>query len=480
MSNTTMQSYDVIIIGAGSGGLAAAEISTQLGASTALIEANARLGGECLHAGCVPSKALIHAAREFDAARKLSDVSSEVAQAAFSAAMTRVQASIDHIEQQHDNDEHYQNLGIVVYHGRAVFTSKNTITIDGSKTLKAKRFIIATGSQPFIPPITGLESVPYLTNETIFKLESLPDSLIVIGGGPIGCELGQALAMFGCKVTIVTHDDRILPRDEPEASAALLKSFSDNPDIKVIFGAKTTKVAYENETVQLTYERADARESINASAILIATGRMAQTKLGLEAAGVKVDRNIVTDKFYRTSNASVYAIGDVIGGPNFTHEAVEQAIAVTQNAVLGLKKAKHDITDLVWSTFTYPEIAHVGYDEAQLQKAQINFQKYTIPYADIDKAVTDEQSGCIKVLVSPAGRILGVTVIGGPASEIIASFAIAKKLGLPYSDLGKVMQAYPTYAYGIKIASSSVGLAKLSTGSRRLIVTILRRIHLGR
>ena len=471
-------SYDLIVIGGGSGGLAAAEFGAALGARVALVEADARLGGECLHTGCVPSKSLIHAARRFQTVREQLEPWDDLTRQAFTKAMVGVKASIDHVEAEHDNDAYYQNKGVTVYHSRAEFSSKDSVLLADGTELRAKRFIIATGSKPLVPNIAGLKDGPFLTNENIFDLTELPDSLVVIGGGPIGCELGQALAMFGTKLTIISQDGRLLPRDEPEASAALQTSLESYSNIHLIFNAKITSVAHaDGVTVHYTIDEAPAK--VTAARVLVATGRAASTALNLDAAGISfTDRLIVTNDQLQTSNKHVYAIGDCMGGPNFTHVAVDQAVAATQNALLGRSKAKRSNAELTWATFTTPEIAHLGADEASLTADKIAFQKQLLNFDAVDKAVAESETGLVKVLTDKDGLILGATIIGGPASELIGLLALAKHEGLKLTQLGGILQAYPTYSFGLKMFASGLSLQDFTDGSKRKYVNLLRKFTL--
>ena len=470
--------YDLIVIGGGSGGLAAAEFGAALGANVALVEADARLGGECLHAGCVPSKALIHAARRFQTVREHLEPWDELSRDSFSKAMAAVKASIDQVEADHDNDAYYQAKGVTVFHSRAEFSGSDSLLLGDGTELSAKRFIIATGSKPLIPGIPGLNDGPYLTNENIFDLTELPASLVVIGGGPIGCELGQALAMFGTQLTIISQDDRLLPRDEPEASAALQASLESYSNVRLIFNAKITSVSH-NGGVTVHYTVDESAAEVQAAQVLVATGRAANTALNLDDAGISfTNRLIVTNDKLQTTNKKVYAIGDVMGGPNFTHVAVDQAIVATQNALLGRSKTKRSNNDLTWATFTTPEIAHLGASEATLIADKTVFQIQVLDFETIDKAVADTEKGLVKILTDSDGRILGATIIGGPASELISTLAIAKHRGLKLTELGDVLQAYPTYAFGLKLFASSITLSEFTGGSKQKVVNLLRKFTL--
>ncbi|MDL2341786.1 MAG: NAD(P)/FAD-dependent oxidoreductase [Patescibacteria group bacterium] len=477
-TSPTSQAFDLIVIGGGSGGLTAAEFGAALGAKVALVEADARLGGECLHAGCVPSKALIHAARRFQTIREQLKPWDELTNDSFVKAMQAVNASIDAVEAEHDNDGFYEVKGVTVFHSRAEFSGKRQITLADGTVLTAKRFMIATGSKPLIPAIEGLTDTDFLTNENIFKLAKLPASLVVIGGGPIGCELGQALAMFGCQVTIISQDERLLPRDEPEASAALQASLEQYANVRLVFNAKISKVTADNGST-VHYAVGEQSQQVSAERLLVATGRAASTGMNLEVAGIEyTDRLIVTNAKFQTTNKHVYAVGDVMGGPNFTHVAVDQAVSATQNSLLGLGRRKRNLNELAWATFTYPEIAHLGADEASLIASKTAYRKEVIDFNTIDKAVADQETGLIKVLTDKKGHILGATIIGGPAAELLGLLVLAKQKGMKFSELGGSLHAYPTYAFGLKVFASGLSLRTFESGPRRKLISLLRRISL--
>jgi pyruvate/2-oxoglutarate dehydrogenase complex dihydrolipoamide dehydrogenase (E3) component len=478
MSTTPQnQSYDLIVIGGGSGGLAAAEIATKCGARVALVEAETRLGGECLHSGCVPSKAFIHAARNFKTVQDQLEPWEDLTEKAFAQAQASVLRSVETIETLHDNDEHYAELGVDVIHGRATFISKSEISVEGHGTFKAQRFIIATGSKPAVPAVPGLED-NYLTNETIFKLDKLPARLVVIGGGPIGCELGQAFAMFGSQVTIVTRDARLLPRDDPEASALLVGSFQAHPRMTVVYQA-AIKAVSKDQDIALTYVADGTEHTISTDQILVAVGRTASTDLDLEQAGVQLnEQGIVVNDRLQTSNKHIYAVGDVTGGPAFTHVAVDQAVVAVKNALFGLRTRTRPDNELPWCTFTSPEIAHVGHSEASLIQAGRAFSVQRLDYDEVDKAITDSEAGFIKLLVARNGAILGGSIVGGPASELIGALALAVKQKLTLKDISQTLQAYPTYSSSLQLMAGSQALESLQHGPARMAMNLLRRLTL--
>ncbi len=459
-----MDRYGLIVIGAGSGGLVAAEFATKLGAKVAIIEAQKDLGGECLHTGCVPSKALIHSARVAWSAShsKILDTSINP-KIDFNKVKSHIEKSIKSITENHDNDQYYQNLGIDVIHGRASFINSKTIAVNG-RHITAKRFIIATGSRSAIPKIEGLTDGSYLTNETIFQLEVLPKKLLVIGGGPIGCELGQAFAMLGSRVTILQSAPRLLPHDEPEASNLLLRSLQDmNVDVEL--NVKIERLSYtENEV--LIYLKGGIIK--RASKLLVATGRVANIPEGIEKARIKTStRGIKVNKLMQTTNKSIYAIGDCNGGMQFTHVAGQQAVVAVQNALMGLHK-KFDSNKIPWVTFTTPEVAHFGAIKEELDIKKITYKKIVKDFNSIDKAIAEDEKGYIELLVETDGSILGSTVVGFNAAEILGQIIIAKD----WKGFDGILQAYPTYGLGLREAVAEVNLNNFLNG---FIGKILRR-----
>jgi pyruvate/2-oxoglutarate dehydrogenase complex dihydrolipoamide dehydrogenase (E3) component len=446
-------SYNLIVIGAGSGGLVAAETAAKLGARVALIESQNSLGGECLHSGCVPSKALIHAARiawEAGHSRSLGVTASPVID--FAVVQQHMRRAIKTIEDNHDNDGFYKQLGVNVIHGTAAFSGRNTIMV-GGKTLSAKRFIIATGSRPAVPDSPGLADGPYLTNESVFSLDSLPESLLVIGGGPIGCELGQAFAMLGTRVTIIQSGDRLLPRDEV-AAAALLQTSLENMGVDIKLGATIKSTAYDDSSVSLTLTDGTV---IRAQKLLVAAGRQANIPDNLELAGIaSTRRGITVDKTLRTTNKHIYAVGDCNGGPQFTHAAGEQAGIAVQNALFGTRKS-FEATTIPWTTFTTPEIAHFGPLISQLDDKKAVYQAHRLSYGDIDKAIAEGETGYIEVLADTKQRILAATVVGVTAAEILARIVTTPTL----KQLSSGIQAYPTYALGVRQLALQTTLDKL-------------------
>ncbi|HSH31620.1 MAG TPA: FAD-dependent oxidoreductase [Candidatus Saccharimonadales bacterium] len=473
-----MKSYQLVVIGAGSGGLVAAEIAAKLGARVALVEAKPNLGGECLNSGCVPSKALIHAARLAASLRQGErfGVKAKV-EVDFASVMAHVRRSIQQIEDRSDNDARYQSLGVDMYHGPVRFTGRTKIT-SGDVTIRAKRFIIATGSSPLVPQIEGLDDAKYLTNENIFELKKLPKRLAVIGGGPIGCELGQAMSMLGSQVSIINNADRLLPREEPESSAALAASFQAQA-IQVISNAKVEMVQAGSGGLAVRYRVGDQMQQLLVDQVLVATGRQAHTDLDLDRAGVTVGkRGIEVNGRLETSAKHIYAIGDCTGGPQFTHIAAEHAGVAVQNALFG-RRATADLKVIPWVTFTTPEIAHLGQTEAEVAKANTPHRAYRLDYHEIDKAVTEGEAGFIKVVAGQDNRILGASVVGAGAGELLAQINLAFYNGLKVADFAKTIQAYPTYSLGLKEMAGRDRLERLVSGWKGKLVKAYLRSRLG-
>jgi pyruvate/2-oxoglutarate dehydrogenase complex dihydrolipoamide dehydrogenase (E3) component len=473
-NNRDTKSYQLVIIGAGSGGLVAAEFAAKMGAKVALIEARLHLGGECLWNGCVPSKALIHSARRFWQSAHSSDLGVHATpKLDFRTVSKHINDSIHFIEQHHDNDAYFEALGVDVIHGQAEFMGPTLVKV-GNDVLRTRKAIIATGSSPAVPGIQGLVDVPYLTNETVFSLKELPKELVVIGGGPIGCELGQAFAMLGSKVTILQSGLRLLPRDEPEVSKALLEEFK-SMGIQVILNADISKVSRDSKQISVFGRNVVAK----ADKLLIATGRQSNIPLGLTGVNVKVNAGgIMVDKHMRTSIKNIYAIGDCNGGVQFTHTAAQQAVVAVQNVLLGIPKI-FDQSSVPWVTFTTPEIAHFGPIKQDLNSQKQQYQPARLDFSDIDKAVTEKEAGYIEILTNAKGKILSATVLGANASEILGQIVLMRDLKVPLKDAASVMQAYPTFGLGLKQLSANVTMEKMSGGLTGYLIKTIIRVRAG-
>jgi pyruvate/2-oxoglutarate dehydrogenase complex dihydrolipoamide dehydrogenase (E3) component len=399
---------DIAIIGGGAGGLSLASGAVQLGARVVLIESGS-MGGDCLNYGCVPSKALLEAAHE----KKLK--SSDV--------MAQIQKTIDTLAE-HDSVARFESLGVEVIQAPGKFLNRKILEA-GKYHIQAKRFVIATGSSPFVPPIPGLDLVPYETNESIFSLKQLPKHLIIIGGGPIGCELAEAFAMLGSKVSIL-EGFKLLPKDDADA-VDILRTHLLKLGIDIHEGIQVKLVqALDNKNVQVQIESEAKLIEIEGTHVLISTGRRANVAdLGLEAAGVNFsEKGIQVDARLRCSNKKIYAMGDVVGPFQFTHIANYHAGIVLRNILFRLP-AKVNYHAVPWVTYTYPQIAHVGLllEEAEKQPCFVITEVF---FSDNDKAViTGSTLGKIKVITNKKGRIFGVTITGQHAGELILPWVIA-------------------------------------------------------
>ena len=464
---------DLVIIGGGPGGLVVASVVAQLGLKVMLVEQSGRLGGDCLHSGCVPSKTLIHMAHTAHTVRRGTDegLLSAMPKINYGVAVDRVEEVIAKI-QKHDDPERFRNYGCDVRFGRAVFINSKQITID-DEIITAKRFVIATGTTPAIPPIPGLEDAGYETNETIFSRRALPQRLAIIGGGPIGVELAQAFARFGSTVTIIEMADRLIAQGDAEVSSAL-QGVLENENITVICNAGVTEVRRENNHRQL--QLADGRV-VTCDLILVAAGRRpAIENMGLEAAGVEFTRKGVTvDRRLRTSRKHIFAVGDIAGPYQFTHMAEYHAgIAIANIAFRVPKKTDYRVVPRV--VYTDPEVAAVGLTEAEADEQGIEYHLARFNMPDVDRAITDNvQSGFLKILISK-GRVLGASLFGPHAGELIHELALAMKVNAKVKNITDLVHAYPTYAQVHRRTINSSYAHLLKARKVRLLVGFLNKV----
>ncbi|MGB3510169.1 MAG: FAD-dependent oxidoreductase [Microcoleaceae cyanobacterium] len=432
--------YDIVIIGGGSGGLVVAAAAAQLKAKVALIERD-RLGGDCLWFGCVPSKSLIHASRiayQVKNAAKFG-IHTHPPEIEFSKAIGHVKQVIANI-QPHDSPERFRNLGVEVIFGEGKFIDDKTFEVDGKK-LTARAFVIATGSRPAIPPVEGLKSAGFLTNEQVFSLQECPNSLAIIGAGPIGCELGQAFSRLGSEVTIISSKSQILPKEDPEAAQVVQEQFVSE-GINILSEARAEKVEIVDGKKQLTA----GGKTISVDEILVSAGRMPNVEsLNLEAAGVEVGKKgiVVNDKL-QTTNSKIYACGDVIGGYQFTHVAGYEAVVVLTNALFfPISKANYRV--IPWATFTDPELARVGLTEKQAKERYgDNIYVLKQDFANVDRAQAEAATnGFGKIITQGNGQILGAHIVGSSAGELIHEVVLAMSNKLPVSALTGI-HIYPT------------------------------------
>ncbi len=452
------ETYDLIVIGGGSAGLVAAGGAGIIGAKVALIE-KAKLGGDCLYTGCVPSKTLIRSARfasDMQQADKYGFKTQDLKfkDDSFASITNRVQEVIGVIEE-HDRPEVFEEMGAEVIFGTPKFISKNEIEVelrDGKKqTMKAKRFCISTGSSPFVPPIEGIEETGYITNEDVFEVKNLPEKLIVLGGGAIGCEMGQSFARFGSEVTLIEMNARIMSVEDEEVSA-FVKDVFEKEGINVLTNTKAVKF-HKNDAGKkvVTVEKEDgSKEEIEADEVLAAVGRRPNTKgLDLETAGVELEKGkIKVDQYLRTTNKTIYAAGDVNGKFQFTHMADYEAQFVLKNCFLFYPlTTKTDYTVVPWTTFTEPEVARVGTIEKEArQEHGDKISVYRVRFEENDRAHAEGDPEGFAKLVLKGNKILGVTIVGIHAGELLSEFSVAMKHGLSITDLNEAIHVYPTLA----------------------------------
>lgn len=447
---------NLIVIGAGSGGLVSSLIASTVKAKVTLIERH-KMGGDCLNTGCVPSKALIRSSRiahYFTRAEEFG-LQAEPAQADFSAVMQRVQAAITRIEP-HDSVERYESMGVNCVSGDARLISPWEVEVNGER-LTARNIVLASGGRPRIPDWPGIEQANTVTSDTLWTLNTLPSKLLVAGGGPIGCELAQAFARLGADVTVLARSG-LMPKEDEEARKLVEASFARD-GIKVITGANVNGFGKSGERDHLDITVAEARSKLEFDVCLLALGRVANTEdLGLEALGVRTrdDGTVICNEFLQTDCPTIYACGDVAGPYQFTHVASHQAWYASVNSLFGvLKRFKADYSVIPWATFTDPEVARVGLSESEAQAEGIEYEVTSYGIDDLDRAIADgEDHGFVKVLTQPGkDKILGVTIVGYHASELIAEYVMAMKHGLGLNKILSTIHIYPTLNEANKFAA---------------------------
>ncbi|MBT0955807.1 FAD-dependent oxidoreductase [Alphaproteobacteria bacterium KMM 3653] len=452
---------DICIIGAGSGGLSVAAGAAQMGAKVVLLEGH-KMGGDCLNYGCVPSKALIAAGKHAYAMGTGAPfgVTPADAQVNYSAAKDHVHSVIATIEP-HDSQERFEGFGIEVIREFGEFISETEVQA-GDTIIEARRFVIATGSKPFVPPISGLDQVPYETNETIFDLREKPDHLLVIGGGPIGMEMAQAHRRLGCEVTVI-EGAKAMGKDDPEMAAVVLNRLREE-GITIVEDASAEEIS--GSAGDITVKTSNG--TFKGSHLLMAVGRKVNIdKLNLAAGGIDHDRAVkVGDDLKSVSNRKVYAIGDAAGGMQFTHLAGYHAGIVVRSALFGLP-AKAKTSHIPWATYTDPELAHVGLTEAEAkEKFGDKAEVFRFPYAENDRAVAEgKTTGLIKVMVHK-GRPVGASIAGAQAGELISMWAMAIANNQKMSALANTVLPYPTLAEINKRAASAYFTPKLFDSPR--------------
>lgn len=476
MSDNTNETIttDICVIGAGSGGLSVAAAVAAFGVPVVLIE-KGRMGGDCLNYGCVPSKALIAAgkrARAMSTASPLG-IASVRPQVDYAAVHDHVHAVIGAIAP-NDSVERFTAMGVRVIKEAAVFTGRDRVRA-GNTTVIARRFVIATGSSPLVPPIPGLDKVKYLTNETFFDLKEPPRRLMIVGGGPIGIELAQASARLGAEVTVLEAMDP-LAKDDPELTSVVLSALREE-GVDIRARTRVAGVRRVRGGIELALETADGKERIVGSHLLVAAGRRPNVEgLGLEAAGVKYDRGGITvGANLKTSNSRIYAIGDVAGSLQFTHMANYHAGLVVRNALFRLP-VRVNLNEIPWVTFTDPELAHVGMSEQQAREAGKPVNVLRWPYAENDRAQAErETGGFIKVVTDTRGRILGASIVGAQAGEQIHMWVLAIQNGLKIGKMASLVSPYPSLSEIGKRAAVNYYRPSLSNPWLRRAISLLRK-----
>jgi len=451
--------YDrnVVVIGGGSAGLVAAYIAAAVRARVTLVERHL-MGGDCLNTGCVPSKALIKSARLLAQMRRARDYGLRVPAVDFDFAevMERVQRVVRTVAP-HDSAERYSTLGVECLHGEARITSPWTVTIDGKQTLTTRAIVIAAGARPLVPRIPGIEQAKVLTSDTVWELRELPRRLVVLGGGPVGCELAQAFARFGARVTQVEMLPRLLPREDPDAAELVRKRFAaEGIDVRTAHRAVRVEPGRA-----LLCEHAGGEVRFEFDALLSALGRTPNTAgYGLEELGIPLAaaRTVETNDYLQTLYPNIYACGDVAGPYQFTHTASHQAWYAALNALFSpFKRFRADYSVIPWATFTDPEVARVGLNETEAKERGVACEATRFELAELDRAIADEATeGMVKVLTEPGSdRILGATIVGEQAGELIVEFVTAMKHGIGLNKILGTIHIYPTLAEANKYAAGA-------------------------
>jgi len=441
---------DIVVIGAGSGGLVSAYIGAAVKAKVSLIERH-KMGGDCLNTGCVPSKALIRSAKLMHQIKTSEKYGVARAEGSidFEATLQRVHKVIEKIEP-HDSVERYSGLGVDCIQGEGKITSPWTVEVDG-RTLTTRNIIIATGARPFVPPIEGIDQVDYLTSDNLWSLQTQPKRLVVLGGGPIGSELAQAFSRLGSEVWQVEMMPQIMGREDDDVSAVVKEKFlhegihvmtdTKAVAVKIVDGEKTLVCEQGEETLQIPFDE-----------IIVAVGRTANSSgFGLEELGIELNpnRTVQTNEFLQTRFPNIYAVGDVAGPYQFTHTSAHQAWYASVNALFStFKKFRADYRVIPWATFTDPEVARVGLNETDAKAANIAYELTTYGIDDLDRAIADGSDfGFIKVLTVPGkDKILGVTIVGEHAGDLIAEYVLAMKHNIGLNKILGTIHIYPTLA----------------------------------
>ncbi|MBN2083591.1 MAG: FAD-dependent oxidoreductase [Anaerolineales bacterium] len=472
--------YNVVVIGAGSAGLVAAAATAGLGGRVALIERN-RMGGDCLNFGCVPSKALIASARAIAAIRNAGAYGLRETDARFDFGevfdrMRRRRAQIE----PHDSQQRFESLGVDVFRGEARFLSPGEVRA-GEARLRAKNFVIAAGSRASLPDVPGLPDVPYYTNETIFdRLNEKPGSILVIGGGPVGCELAQVFQRLGVQTTILENGPRLLLKEDPDVSIFVQERLKSE-GVRIVTGATLKSVSRDSGRILVTMQPnggGSADAALSGEALLVAAGRTPNVEgLNLEAAGVRYNRSVIeVNQYLQTSRPHIFAVGDIAGPYRFTHVADFQARTAVRNILLPFWKARMDYSVVPWSTYVDPEVARVGLNETEAKRSGMEYVLFSAAMDELDRAVVSEEAGgFIKVLAAKGSdRILGVTLVAAHAGDLIHEFVLAMKHGIGLGKISATIHAYPTMAEIARKIGDRYQRTRLTPAAQKLFAWLYR------
>ncbi len=465
--------FNTVVIGAGSAGLVAAYIAAAVKAKVALIE-KAKMGGDCLNTGCVPSKAIIRTAKFLSHQKRSKEFGVHTASAEFDfkEVMDRVRSIIGVIEH-HDSVERYTGLGVDCFAGHATIESPYCVDVDGKK-LTTRSIVIASGAEPAVPHLPGIDDVNYYTSDTIWEINELPKRLLVLGGGPIGCELSQAFVRLGSNVTQVQRLPRIMPREDPEYSEMVLKQFiEDGVDVRLEHQAK--EVITENGANVLVCEHNGEEVQIEFDTLLVAVGRRARISgFGIDQLGIELssNRTIEVNEFLETNFPNIYAVGDVAGPYQFTHFGAHQATSATTNALLRpFYRRRVDYSVIPWATFTEPEVARVGLNEQEAKQKGIEYEATVYDFKDLSRAIADSEArGEIKVLTPPGkDKILGVTIAGEHAGDLISEFILAMQCGIGLNKILGTIHIYPTLAESVRFVAGNWKRKQVSEKTMKIL-----------
>jgi pyruvate/2-oxoglutarate dehydrogenase complex dihydrolipoamide dehydrogenase (E3) component len=451
-----MYDFDLIVIGGGSAGLNAVKLAKGLGKKVALIEKR-KLGGDCTWFGCVPSKALLRAAAIAHDTKHLGDFGLKAAGAIQINAdnvMSHVRSVVEH-DYQTIRPETFEQAGISVFFGSLQFIDNHKIRLNDF-TISSDKFLICTGSRPFIPPTDGLSDISFLTNETIFDLKQLPRSMIILGGGPIGTEMACALSRLGVNITVIQKGPQILPKEEPEFAMQLAESLA-RESVKFQLDSIATGFAAQNDRITATVKDKNGRVLVvQADSLLVAVGRLPNIdNMALEKAGVEFyEKGLKVDDYLRTTAKNIYGAGDVVPPYLFTHIAEYEAIVATSNACLPFKR-KVNYDNVLWCTFTDPELARAGLTEREAQQRYGGLiRTYRTEYKTADRAKTDlTENGIAKFICDPNDRLVGIHILGHSAVELMHEAQVTKSLGLPFRKIASIIHAYPSYSDVVRFAA---------------------------